>query len=213
MTPRVGRPPTTSREAIVERALAMLDANGVDGLTMRELAADVGVTPMALYRHVGDKESLLALALDSTAEPFAAIEFPADPRQCMLEAMSVVYDTLVDRPWVPQALTVPQRIGRGALRITDAVVGAGLELTGDAHEATRAYRALWSMTLGSVLTTIRLRSEMSADGPTWIAELLDTLPSSEAPQLRASLADPTPPPTREDFRHNLSALIAGLFGP
>ena len=75
ITPRRGRPPSITRERIVERALVRLDEAGVDGLTMKELAGDLGVTTMALYRHVNDKENLLALALDAIAEPFAAITF------------------------------------------------------------------------------------------------------------------------------------------
>jgi AcrR family transcriptional regulator len=49
-----------SREAIVDRALAIADAEGTDAITIRRIAKEFGVTPMALYWHVQNKDELLA---------------------------------------------------------------------------------------------------------------------------------------------------------
>jgi AcrR family transcriptional regulator len=48
-----------SRHGVVERALEIGNAEGLDAVTLRRLAADLGVTPMALYRHVRDKQDLM----------------------------------------------------------------------------------------------------------------------------------------------------------
>jgi AcrR family transcriptional regulator len=48
-----------SRQAIVDRALELGDAEGLDAVTLRRLAAEFAVTPMALYRHVRDKQDLM----------------------------------------------------------------------------------------------------------------------------------------------------------
>jgi TetR/AcrR family tetracycline transcriptional repressor len=48
-----------SRERIVDNALALADAEGLDAVTIRRLAQDQGVTPMALYWHFKDKDRLL----------------------------------------------------------------------------------------------------------------------------------------------------------
>lgn len=48
-----------SREAIVESALALADAEGLEAVTIRRLAQENGVTPMAMYWHFEDKEALL----------------------------------------------------------------------------------------------------------------------------------------------------------
>ncbi len=55
---------TLSTGALVEAALAIADAEGLDAVTIRRLAGDHGVTPMAMYWHFRDKEQLL----DSLAE-------------------------------------------------------------------------------------------------------------------------------------------------
>jgi AcrR family transcriptional regulator len=46
-------------ESVARRAVALADAEGLDAVTVRRLAQDLGVTPMALYRHFSDKDALL----------------------------------------------------------------------------------------------------------------------------------------------------------
>ena len=57
-----GRPAdgkTIAKDAILADALALLSSEGVDGLTMRALAARVGITPMTIYHHFGDRDGLI----------------------------------------------------------------------------------------------------------------------------------------------------------
>jgi TetR/AcrR family transcriptional regulator, tetracycline repressor protein len=51
--------PPLSKAAVVERVLKLADADGLEALTIRKLATDLGVTPMALYWHFRSKEELL----------------------------------------------------------------------------------------------------------------------------------------------------------
>ncbi|WP_052604268.1 TetR/AcrR family transcriptional regulator [Acidithrix ferrooxidans] len=53
-------PPQLNREAVVHHALALADAEGLVAVTIRRLAQEFGVTPMALYWHFSNKEELLA---------------------------------------------------------------------------------------------------------------------------------------------------------
>src|SRR4051794_24426918 len=66
--------PALSREQIVRAAIAIADADGVQALTMRRLATDLGTAAMSLYRHVFNKEDLLDLMLDRA---FGEIALPA----------------------------------------------------------------------------------------------------------------------------------------
>jgi AcrR family transcriptional regulator len=60
---RSTRPPLT-RERVADAALARIDADGLDALSMRKLGADLGVEAMSLYNHVRNKDDLLALVSD-----------------------------------------------------------------------------------------------------------------------------------------------------
>lgn len=57
-----------TREAIVARALEVGGAEGLEAVSLRRLASDLGVTPMALYRHVRDKQDLLNAMMDFVME-------------------------------------------------------------------------------------------------------------------------------------------------
>jgi len=65
-----------SRAAVIDRALALSDADGLDAVTIRRLAADLGVSPMALYWHFRSKDELLAGLADRV---WAGIDVGVDP--------------------------------------------------------------------------------------------------------------------------------------
>src|SRR4051812_49645631 len=63
-----------TRDAIVEAALALLERDGLQGLSMRRLAQELGTGAASLYWHVGDKEELLSLMLDRIVGEAEVIE-------------------------------------------------------------------------------------------------------------------------------------------
>ncbi len=56
------------RRDVVDRAIALLDQEGLDGWSMRRLGADLGVQPSALYHHFAGKDELLAAVADELLE-------------------------------------------------------------------------------------------------------------------------------------------------
>lgn len=60
-----------SRSDVVAAALRVLDEQGLEGCSMRRVAAELGVQPSALYHHVANKQSLLALMADTIVRPVA----------------------------------------------------------------------------------------------------------------------------------------------
>jgi TetR/AcrR family transcriptional regulator, tetracycline repressor protein len=68
--------PRLSKAAVVQRGLALADAEGLEAVTIRRLAADLGVTPMALYWHFRSKDELLAGLADKV---WGEIDVEVDP--------------------------------------------------------------------------------------------------------------------------------------
>jgi TetR/AcrR family transcriptional regulator, tetracycline repressor protein len=68
--------PRLSKAAVVERGLALADAEGLEAVTIRRLAADLGVTPMALYWHFRSKDELLSGLADRV---WTEIDVDVDP--------------------------------------------------------------------------------------------------------------------------------------
>lgn len=58
------RPRSLTREGIAAAALAVIDRDGLGGLTMRAVASELGMATMSLYRYVADREELEALVVD-----------------------------------------------------------------------------------------------------------------------------------------------------
>lgn len=87
--------PRLSKEAVVDQALAIADAHGLEALTIRRLASELGVTPMAFYWHFRNKEALIAgLAeriwgeIDADVDP--AADWPAQLRSLMESLVRVL---------------------------------------------------------------------------------------------------------------------------
>jgi TetR/AcrR family transcriptional regulator, tetracycline repressor protein len=84
--------PRLSKAAVVERGLALADAEGLEAVTIRRLASDLGVTPMALYWHFRNKEELLAGLADSV---WAEIDVNVDSAAQWQDQLRVLFTSLV----------------------------------------------------------------------------------------------------------------------
>ena len=90
-----------TKEQIFAAARAAFDRDGQDGLSLRDIARDVGITPMAIYRHYKDKQALVdALVLDGLAEwSERAQSLPQDNPVRWFEAMGEAYlDFALQKP-------------------------------------------------------------------------------------------------------------------
>lgn len=99
--------PALSRAAIVREAVAMLDAEGIEALSMRKLGARLNAGATSLYRHVATKEELMELAVD---EVCAEIAVPApdlargDWRAAVTAAAGSFRTTALGHPWLSSVL-------------------------------------------------------------------------------------------------------------
>src|SRR6202012_995588 len=96
-----------TRERVVAEALAIISADGARALSMRALAARLGVVPGALYRYVRNKEQLYDLVLDAVlAEVDSQVE-PAQPWTAQVAALAQrLRSVLEDRPGVAALLKI-----------------------------------------------------------------------------------------------------------
>jgi AcrR family transcriptional regulator len=89
-----------TREAIVDAAIAIADAEGIDGLSMRRVATELRVSAMALYRHVAGKEELVTAMIDKIYRESDLPERPPDDwRQALRLAMRWEWGAYRAHPW------------------------------------------------------------------------------------------------------------------
>lgn len=89
-------------------ALAIVDADGLRALTMRRLARELGVDPMAAYRHVKDKEALLDALMDQLLAGVELEGLQGSAEQRLREGTRAVYDTLAAHPHAAPVLSARQ---------------------------------------------------------------------------------------------------------
>ena len=139
---------------ITARALEMVDRDGLDGLTMRGLAGELGVSAMALYSYFPDRDSLLESVAQRLYELIPTPPQTGDPRRTLHALMHSVRQVLLAHPnGLPLVATYPPRT-TAALRFVDVGYGALREAGVPARDTARAYRALAAYSLGTAVVEI-----------------------------------------------------------
>jgi TetR/AcrR family tetracycline transcriptional repressor len=149
--PTVGqdRRPQLTREHVVAEALAVIAQAGVQALTMRALAARLGVVPGALYHHVRNKQQLQDLVLDNV---LAEVDVQLDSSHPWTEQLKVVAHrlraVLEDHPGVAGILKTRDPLGPHSLALAEALLGP-LQAAGFGdRQAGLAFLLLLDYTIG-----------------------------------------------------------------
>lgn len=140
-----------SRDRILERAVQIADAEGVEALTMRRLADDLGFEAMSLYRHVRNKEDVLGGMLDivlgEIESPAAEGEWDAAIRRSAIS----VSDVLQRHAWATDVLMSPAGIRPARLAYMNDLLGRLREAGFSADTTYTAYHALDAHIFGFAL--------------------------------------------------------------
>jgi TetR/AcrR family tetracycline transcriptional repressor len=201
-----------TREAVVEAALALVDAEGVEALSMPRLARQLDAGVMTLYGYVRSKQELLdALALRAIAEVRVRDLDASDGRAILLNWGRALRQVLLAHPGVAGVLVQRPVIGTGIFRGLEALL-TPLQREGfRAEEGARAVYAVLIYTLGFVLwETPRVRDQPeSAYAAQW-REGFARLPGGQFPGVAAALSSLGTLASESQWEFGLQALVAGF---
>jgi len=100
---RRGPQPGLSADAIVDAAVRIADAEGLEAISMARVAAELGFTTMALYRYVGSKDELLQLMFNASALGAESLVIEGDDWRSRLRSWAVIQRDMLDRHlWITQ---------------------------------------------------------------------------------------------------------------
>ena len=170
-----------SREMVITAALARVDRHGLDSLSMRELAHDLGVGAMSLYRHVHDKDELLELITDRVIDGF--LPEPAEV------------------PWPEQAARICRQVRAGLLAHPDLATHALRRPVNASATGLRVNGQMVAMLLGSGLP------RDAAPNVYWVLSLY-AMGFSQFEIERQRAVGGRPHHKSEERRRNLAALVA-----
>ena len=206
------RAPLT-RDRVLHAAVALADEGGIEALTMRRLGEELDVGPMALYRHVRNKEDLVDGMVDLVFEEIGLPWVGPDWRQAMRQRAISVREVLARHRWAVGLMESRHNPGPANLRHHDAVIGclraAGFDIGMVAH----AYSLLDSYVYGFATTQMNLPFE-SADEVAEVAQsMLRPFPVAEFPHLTEMLTDHVMRPSYDyglEFEYGLDVILDGL---
>ncbi len=216
MAPR----PKLSREKILRVALRLASEAGLEGMTIRRLTAELGVTPMAVYRHFENKaeivDGLLEVVIGDSA-PSAHEE--DDWREWLLETFLRMYDALVETPAVIPLLGSSASFGFHALEQMERVLTVMMREGMSAEESARSYQLMISYTIGAAAMRTAAHRQMKALGqaPERLRVIFDEqLRAADVPAFPHVLAAAphlSSFTSREQFKRGVEMLIMGLKAP
>ncbi|MFD3745880.1 TetR/AcrR family transcriptional regulator [Nocardia sp. NPDC058633] len=179
-----------SRDRVLDAAIRVADRGGVEAITMRRVAQELGVEAMSLYNHVPNKDAILDGVVDAV---FAAIELPeandADWREAIRARARSARSVLARHSWALGLMDSRRNPGSATLRHHDAVLGvlrrAGFSLPMAAH----AVSLIDSYVGGFVLQEANLPLSGPEDVEQVAGGILANLPTAELPYLTEMIVD------------------------
>ncbi|HEY4333019.1 MAG TPA: TetR family transcriptional regulator [Ilumatobacteraceae bacterium] len=155
------------RAAVLDAALRVARRVGLDGLSMRMVAEELGVSPMAAYRHIPNRETLVSLAADQLA---STIDVP-DPDSGPWDERLVRLERAAFRAGIEvpgQVDTTVLTWGPNHRRMLDSILSILVEAGFDETDLAIAFELIWAYFLGQIRIHEHLVSlgEGAVEGPT-----------------------------------------------
>lgn len=133
--------PLIDRQLIVGAAIKILEADGLDGLSLRKLGSDLGVNPASIYHHFENKESILRAV---TARILREVEVPPDRydwKRWMIESTINYWRVLVEKPFtIPVMLSGVRPSTEVGDRNRQMMTAAGIPIAKQ-RDITRGFEA------------------------------------------------------------------------
>jgi AcrR family transcriptional regulator len=162
--------------------MALADEGGIDALSMRKLAHELGVEAMSLYNHVANKDDIIDGIVDLVASEMDPPPDGVDWKTAMRRSAISAHEVLMRHRWAGPLWMSPRKVSPARLRYGDAILGA-LREGGFSKDVTyHAFHALQSHVLGFTLYLLNFRFD-TADLEEMAAGFLRDFPPDEYPYL------------------------------
>jgi len=211
-----GRPPQHTRDEITAAAIAIADREGLDAVSMRRVAGDLGTGAASLYRYLDTREDLLDLMIDATGAEYAAAAPTGDWLADLLSIGEQARAIMRCHPWLPPLLINRSVLGPNGLVLLERVLEALAPNPASIAAKLEAFALLNAATALFVLNELAggpARQQRNA------AYLQHALADGHHPRLAELLtAAPTSPPEADDrpddrYRDVLARILTGLLAP
>ena len=208
----VGRPAQHSRAEITAAAVMIADREGLDAVSMRRIAAELGAGAASLYRYLGSREDLLDLMTDSTGAEFVLAAPTGDWLADLVGFGQQARVIMRRHPWLVSLVITRPVLGPNGLALLEHVLGVLAPHPADAAIKLEAFAML------NTITAVFVQYELTGGSATQrrnAAYLSHAVTSGQHPRLASLLAEvPSSGDSPADkYGDILARILGGLLGP
>lgn len=204
-----GRPAERSRSLVTEAAVAVADRDGLEAVTMRQVAAELGTGAASLYRYVATRDDLLDLMADSTGAEYTFVPRSGDWLADLLEIARQARAIMLRHPWLPTLVITRSTLGPRGADLLEHVLHILHDHPADPAAKLEAFAILMAV------TATYAQHEAAGDQAAQqrqAAYLHHVATAGQHPQLAALLTAATPPGDPfARFGALLRRVLAGLL--
>ncbi|MEV0650597.1 TetR/AcrR family transcriptional regulator C-terminal domain-containing protein [Phytomonospora sp. NPDC050363] len=214
-------PVPLSRAKIAAAAVALADEHGLDGLSIRRLAKELGVGPMRLYDYVTNRSELLDLMVDVVYARVAEACTHSGWRDTVLAIAHATREAALDHEWFADLLGGRPHLGPNALAVGEANAAAlsrapGVRGVDDLQRTIGALNAFVNGAVRGEVTERRTTRATGTDEASFQASLgpylMRMLDTGRYPTVARLVIDGAHLDPEETFRHNLTTVLDGITG-
>jgi AcrR family transcriptional regulator len=204
-----------NRERTLAIALEVADEEGIDAVTMRRLARELGVEAASLYHHVNGKDEILDGLVEAVADE---IELPMpspDWRAAISQRAHNTRSSLRDHPWAVSLMASRTSPGPATLRLLETGIRCFREGGFSVVLAAHAVSAIDSFVHGFVLQEVNLPFRDESQLTAMTTAIMEAFPATEFPYLFEMTVEHVLQPGYdygEEFDSGLEVVISGIAG-
>jgi AcrR family transcriptional regulator len=208
-----------SRAKIAATAIRLADTYGLDGLSVRKIAKELGVGPMRLYDYVTNRSELLDLMIDAVYAQIAEAGQHSEWRATVLAVAHATRAAALDHEWFADLLGGRPHLGPHALAVGEATAAALSEALGEhsIDDLQRAVGALNGFIIGALRREITERRTARSTGTDEAAfqaglgpYLTRMLRTGRYPTIARLVIEGAHLNAEETFTHNLATVLDGI---
>jgi AcrR family transcriptional regulator len=212
-----GPRPRHNRAAITAIAVRIADAEGLEAVSMRRVAAELGIANMSLYNYVPARDHLAQLMTDQLAGEYAYPATPApDPRAAIADLAGQARDIAERHPWLAALMQRPMPPGPNGLRYLDYFLGllAGSSLDTGAKLEVIAIISGFATMYGAMQAALPAdQAGTVQENAAQVQAFARAAASGRYPNLAAALTAGGPPRSQDDIFASCIYRLIDLAGP
>jgi len=201
----VPRPRSLTADRLAAATLAVLDRDGLDALTMRAVAKELGMATMSLYRYVTDKDELEALVVEHVLAGVSLTVPPGDWRSRLAELLTRLRDAVVEHSSTVPLLLRHRHSAPSSLAWVEAALAVLTDAGFTGERRVVAQRTIVGYALGAL--------QNDHYGPLAGAGTAAMATQEQFPLLAETAATARKVSSREEFHRGLEIVLRGLGEP